>query len=91
MCVCVRPTRTSFSESPLHLLMMLEAEMLKKVVLHWVATALASSVFPVPAGATHHLSNILHSPVKSLNIYNLQQFALKTGQINQIQKKSLNP
>lgn len=44
------PTLTSFSESPLHLLMMLEAEMLKKVVLHSVATALASSVFPVPAG-----------------------------------------
>lgn len=38
------PTRTSFSESPLHLLMMDEAEMLKKVVLHSVATALASSV-----------------------------------------------
>lgn len=50
VCVCVKPTLTSFSESPLHLLMMLEAEMLKKVVLHSVATALASSVFPVPAG-----------------------------------------
>ena len=42
-------TRTSFSESPLHLLTMEEAEMLKKVVLHSVATALASMVFPVPA------------------------------------------
>jgi hypothetical protein len=27
-----------------------EAEMLKKTVLHSVATALASSVFPVPGG-----------------------------------------
>lgn len=43
-------TRTSFSESPRHLLMMLLAEMLKKVVLHSVATALASSVLPVPGG-----------------------------------------
>ena len=43
-------TRTSFSESPLHLLTMEEAEMLKKVVRHSVATAFANSVFPVPAG-----------------------------------------
>lgn len=48
VCETARPTLTSFSESPLHLLMMLEAEMLKKVVLHSVATALASSVLPVP-------------------------------------------
>lgn len=41
-------TLTSFSESPRHLLTMDEAEMLKNVVLHSVATALASSVFPVP-------------------------------------------
>ena len=41
---------TSFSESPLHLLTMEDAEMLKKVVLHSVATALASRVFPVPGG-----------------------------------------
>ena len=41
-------TLTSFSESPLHLLTMEEAEMLKKVVLHSVATALASMVLPVP-------------------------------------------
>lgn len=41
-------TRTSFSESPLHLLTMLDAEMLKNVVLHSVATAFASIVFPVP-------------------------------------------
>lgn len=46
------PTLTSFSESPLHLLTMLEAEMLKKVVLHSVATALASSVLPVPVCAS---------------------------------------
>mmetsp|Transcript_5386 Transcript_5386/g.13030 ORF Transcript_5386/g.13030 Transcript_5386/m.13030 type:complete len:228 (+) Transcript_5386:124-807(+) len=43
-------TRTSFSESPRHLETMLDAEMLKKVVLHSVATALASIVFPVPGG-----------------------------------------
>lgn len=43
-------TRTSFSESPRHLLTMDEAEMLKNVVWHSVATAFASSVFPVPGG-----------------------------------------
>lgn len=42
-------TLTSFSESPLHLLTIDEAEILKKVVLHSVATALANNVFPVPA------------------------------------------
>lgn len=41
-------TRTSFSESPLHLLTMVDADMLKNVVLHSVATALASNVLPVP-------------------------------------------
>ena len=46
---CAFLTRTNFSESPLHLLTMEEAEMLKKVVLHSVATAFASIVFPVPA------------------------------------------
>ena len=44
-------TLTSFSESPRHLLTMLDAEMLKKVVLHSVATALASNVLPVPNDA----------------------------------------
>jgi hypothetical protein len=38
------------SWSPLHLLTRVEAEMLKKVVRHSVATALASIVFPVPGG-----------------------------------------
>ena len=42
-------TLTNFSESPLHLLTMVEAEILKNVVLHSVATAFASIVFPVPA------------------------------------------
>ena len=41
-------TLTNFSESPLHLLTILDADMLKKVVLHSVATALASKVLPVP-------------------------------------------
>ena len=41
-------TLTSFSESPLHLLTIEEADILKKVVLHSVATALANNVFPVP-------------------------------------------
>ena len=41
-------TLTSFSESPLHLLTILEAEILKNVVLHSVAIALANRVFPVP-------------------------------------------
>ena len=48
--VDVVPTRTSFSESPLHLLTIEEADILKNVVLHSVATALASNVFPVPGG-----------------------------------------
>lgn len=41
-------TRTNFSESPLHLLTIVDAEILKNVVLHSVATALARRVFPVP-------------------------------------------
>ena len=45
---CKILTLTSFSESPRHLLTMLDAEMLKKVVLHSVATAFASNVLPVP-------------------------------------------
>lgn len=43
-------TLINFSESPLHLDTTLDAEMLKKVVLHSVATALASMVLPVPGG-----------------------------------------
>jgi hypothetical protein len=43
-------TLTSFSLSPRHLLMMLLALMLKNVVRHCVATALASRVLPVPGG-----------------------------------------
>ena len=43
-----KPTLTSFSESPLHLLTILDADMLKNVVLHSVAMALARRVFPVP-------------------------------------------
>jgi len=43
-------TRTSFSESPRHLLTIVDAEILKNVVLHSVATALANNVFPVPGG-----------------------------------------
>ena len=41
-------TLTNFSESPLHLLTIEDADILKKVVLHSVATALASNVLPVP-------------------------------------------
>ena len=41
-------TLTNFSESPLHLLTMVEADILKNVVLHSVATALANRVLPVP-------------------------------------------
>ncbi len=41
-------TLTSFSESPRHLLTILDAEMLKNVVLHSVATAFANNVLPVP-------------------------------------------
>jgi len=42
--------RTIFSDSPRYLLPSVEAETLKKVVAHSVATALASMVFPVPGG-----------------------------------------
>ena len=41
---------TNFSESPLHLLTRVDADMLKKVVLHSEATAFARRVFPVPGG-----------------------------------------
>lgn len=44
--------RTSFSDSPLYLEVRLEEDTLKKVVPHSVATALASSVLPVPGGPT---------------------------------------
>ena len=42
--------RISFSPSPIHLEVRVEALMLKKVDLHSVATALASKVLPVPGG-----------------------------------------
>ena len=42
--------KSEFTLSPLHLLTILLALMLKKVVLHSVATALANNVFPVPGG-----------------------------------------
>ena len=41
---------TSFSDSPRHFELRLEAEILKNVVLPYVATALASIVLPVPGG-----------------------------------------
>ena len=41
-------TLTNFSESPRHLLTMLDADILKNVVLHSVATAFANNVLPVP-------------------------------------------
>lgn len=43
-------TLISFSESPRHLLTIVDALMLKNVVRHSVATALASIVLPVPGG-----------------------------------------
>lgn len=43
---------TSFSDSPRYLEERVDAETLKKVVPHSVATALARSVFPVPGGPT---------------------------------------
>lgn len=44
--------RTSFSDSPRYLEVSVDEDTLKKVVLHSVATALASRVFPVPGGPT---------------------------------------
>eukprot|EP00362_Geleiidae_sp_MMETSP1317_P000789 CAMPEP_0201285518 /NCGR_PEP_ID=MMETSP1317-20130820/110297_1 /ASSEMBLY_ACC=CAM_ASM_000770 /TAXON_ID=187299 /ORGANISM="Undescribed Undescribed, Strain Undescribed" /LENGTH=110 /DNA_ID=CAMNT_0047610715 /DNA_START=392 /DNA_END=720 /DNA_ORIENTATION=+ len=46
----VNSNLTNFSLSPRHLLTMVEALMLKNVVWHSVATALASIVLPVPGG-----------------------------------------
>jgi hypothetical protein len=40
----------SFSPSPIHLDTKVDAETLKKVLLHSVAIALANIVFPVPGG-----------------------------------------
>ena len=42
----------NFSLSPIHLETKLEADILKKVHLHSVATAFASIVLPVPGGPT---------------------------------------
>lgn len=47
--------RTSFSESPRHLLTSVEADILKKVVRHSVATALANMVLPVPGGPCNRI------------------------------------
>ena len=63
-----RPTLTSFSELPRHLEATDEAEMLKNVVLHSVATALASSVLPVPGGPYNRMPctasvNVRHSGI----------------------------
>mmetsp|Transcript_19582 Transcript_19582/g.55206 ORF Transcript_19582/g.55206 Transcript_19582/m.55206 type:complete len:205 (-) Transcript_19582:122-736(-) len=59
-------TRMSFSESPRHFDTTVEAEMLKNVVSHSVATALASSVFPVPGGPKRSTPfQGAKSPVKS--------------------------
>ena len=59
---------TSFSESPRHLLTRVDAEMLKKVVLHSVATAFASSVLPVPGGPC---KSILKDTAIHRNTYNI--------------------
>mmetsp|Transcript_3247 Transcript_3247/g.11761 ORF Transcript_3247/g.11761 Transcript_3247/m.11761 type:complete len:345 (+) Transcript_3247:406-1440(+) len=45
-----KSARTSFSPSPIHLLVSADAEMLKNVASDSVATALASIVLPVPGG-----------------------------------------
>lgn len=47
--------RTSFSESPRHLEVSVDELTLKNVVLHSVATAFASIVFPVPGGPTRQM------------------------------------
>lgn len=57
ICVYSPPTiskskRTSFSDSPRYLDVSVDEDTLKKVVLHSVATALASRVLPVPGGPT---------------------------------------
>ncbi len=64
-------TRTSFSESPRHLLTIVDADILKNVVLHSVATALANNVFPVPGGP--YKSKAFHGdkiPVNNWGYYN---------------------
>lgn len=65
-------TLTSFSELPRHLEATDEAEMLKKVVLHSVATALASRVLPVPGGPYSKMPcatlTALHLPATAINV-----------------------
>lgn len=53
---------TSFSDSPLYLEVNVDEDTLKKVVLHSVATAFASIVFPVPGGPT------INTPFQGLRI-----------------------
>ena len=56
------------SLSPLHLETIDEADMLKNVVLHSVATALASNVFPVPGGPYNNIPfQGVRIPVNSLD------------------------
>ncbi|EAT48673.1 AAEL000367-PA [Aedes aegypti] len=57
---------TSFSPSPTYLLVKVAADMLKKVAEHSVATALASSVLPLPGGpkSSKPLAGV-RKPVKS--------------------------
>lgn len=64
-------TLTSFSELPRHLEATDEAEMLKKVVLHSVATALASRVLPVPGGP---YSKMPYTPQAACTCHPLQIF-----------------
>ena len=53
LCVYVCVLRTIFSDSPTHLDVSDEADMLKNVALLAVATAFASIVLPVPGEVTH--------------------------------------
>ena len=62
---------TSFSESPRHLLTRVDAEMLKNVVLHSVATAFASNVLPVPGGPCKSIltGRVVHTLKVRIHIY----------------------
>jgi hypothetical protein len=62
----VNRVRMSFSLSPSHLEVNVLALMLKKLDLHSVATALASSVFPFPGGPYNRIPFVgALMPVKS--------------------------
>ena len=75
-------TLTSFSESPLYLLTMLDAEMLKNVVRHSDATARASSVLPVPDGPTNSAPFGMSAPSLSYFVESLKNATISEQKVS---------